>query len=30
MIICSSGVAKLGPVGTHGNGKTKWKPTGIV
>jgi len=25
-----SGVAKLEPFGSHGNGKTKWKPAGII
>ena len=29
MITCGSGVAKLEPNGTHGNGKTKWKPVGV-
>lgn len=30
MITCGSGVAKLEPDGTQGNGKTKWKPVGMV
>jgi hypothetical protein len=30
MITCGSGVAKLEPVGTHGNSKIKWKPVGMV